>query len=86
VENVNYPPELFSVDALVTQLAPLVTSGTPTNCTSQATNLVTCAFDGSLGVQEGCCSTACSDQLTQVRGWVCLLPDVCRHVCCLVSR
>jgi hypothetical protein len=67
IPNVKYTREEYSTSALISTFSPLVTSGPPSPCTAQVQGLATCAFDGSLEVKQGCCSTACSEQMKQVR-------------------
>lgn len=66
IPNVPYPPEQYQTDTLVTVFAPLAQQIKRQECVQQATSLAVCAFDGSLGIKSGCCSTECATQMAQV--------------------
>lgn len=61
-----YPPSVFSTDTLVTVFAPLAQQIPRQECAEQSLSLAVCAFDGSLGVETGCCTSACSAAMSQV--------------------
>ncbi|WIA38423.1 hypothetical protein OEZ86_001749 [Tetradesmus obliquus] len=63
---VKYTKEEYSTGALISTFSPLIISGPPSPCSAQVQGLATCAFDGSLEVKQGCCSTACSEQMKQI--------------------
>jgi hypothetical protein len=66
VANVPWPASQYSMDSLIGTFAPLATQIARAECQQQATSLATCALDGSLGVQSGCCSKACAAAMEQV--------------------
>jgi len=66
IPNVPYPPEQYKTDNLITVFAPLAQQIPRQDCVQQATSLAVCAFDGSLGIKSGCCSTECATQMAQV--------------------
>ncbi|KAF8061982.1 hypothetical protein HT031_004242 [Scenedesmus sp. PABB004] len=80
VPNVPWPPEQLNTSGLVSALAPLVSAAPPSACSAQATSLATCAFDGTLGVQRGCCSAACAAEMRKLAAQDCL-PVVLGLVC-----
>jgi hypothetical protein len=48
----------------------------------QVQGLATCAFDGSLEVKQGCCSTACAEQMKQVGIAAATVDTVFSQKCC----
>jgi hypothetical protein len=58
----------YQQDALINAFAPLLSSANTSDpCIIQLPGLAQCALDGSLAVQTGCCSTACSTPVKLVR-------------------
>jgi hypothetical protein len=67
VPNVEWPPEQYSLTTLVSLFVPLLPSITRADCQQQAGSLASCAFDGSLAVKSGCCSSECATNMRKVR-------------------
>jgi hypothetical protein len=60
-----YAEGRVTLNTLALAFMPLLSATPPGQCSAQASELPTCADDGSLAVRVGCCSTACAAKMRQ---------------------